>query len=107
MFSLKSVYLLPVKLQIRDFANRLSADLYSQWRRYLLDTRVQKLSKKMGFNEYEITPFSTDILFLINKNGCNSKMKLNAELESLGWGVSVLDDVIFKRISSLVSPDIA
>lgn len=60
------------------------------------------LKQQMGFNEYEISPFFSDILFYVNKKRRLSKKELNAELESLGWGVSLIDDAIYSRIHTLL-----
>ena len=63
--------------------------------------KLRKFLLKMGFNEYEITPFIKDILQYNTQQNCRSKIELNAEMESLGWGINVIDEAVFKKINLL------
>lgn len=64
---------------------------------------LREFLKQMGFGEHEITPFSKDLLDYITQKGCRSKKELNAEMESLGWGIGVIDETIFNMLTSLVN----
>ena len=71
----------------------------------MIPSNIRKLRKfliKIGYNEHEITPFLTDIFYYITQKECRTKMEMNAEMESLGWGIGVIDEFIFERINSLI-----
>lgn len=69
----------------------------------MINSRVlHPLVKCMGFAEHEIIPFTKDILHYINHKGCHSKRELNAEMESLGWGIGVIDETMFHHLHSLI-----
>lgn len=61
---------------------------------------LREFLKETGFGEHEITPFSMDILNYIAQKGCPSKMELNAEMESLGWGIGVINESIYNMLHS-------
>lgn len=63
--------------------------------------KLQEILKETGFGEHEIAPFSVDILNYITQKGCPSKIELNAEMESLGWGIGVIDETIYNMLHSL------
>jgi hypothetical protein len=69
-------------------------------------TELRDLLKRMGFGEHEIPLFFTDISRYITQKGCRSKMELNTEMESLGWGIGVIDETIFNLIKSLINETI-
>jgi len=64
-------------------------------------TELRNHLEGIGFNEYEIVPFFMDVLHYMTQ-AHRSKMELNAEMESLGWGIGVIDETIYSRINALI-----
>jgi len=58
-----------------------------------------------GFMPVEIPDLIKDILNIVRNSERFTKTSINQELESLGWGIGVLDNVTYKLIPSLVEDD--
>lgn len=65
------------------------------------DDLFHKLEKK-GFMPVEIPDLIKDILDIFGNSERFTKTTINQELESLGWGIDVIDNVEYKLITSLV-----
>lgn len=55
-----------------------------------------------GFMPVEIPDLIKDILNIVSNSEPFTKTTINQELESLGWGIGVIDTVTYKLITSLV-----
>lgn len=66
-------------------------------------SELRKLFKQRGFSDYEIALFFNDIFFYMNRYGCRSVLELNDELESLGWGIGVVDESTYNKIRTFIS----
>lgn len=55
-----------------------------------------------GFMPAEIPDLIKDILNIVRNSERFTKTSINQELESLGWGIDVMDHVTYRLITSLV-----
>ena len=55
-----------------------------------------------GFMPVEIPDLIKDILNIVRNIERFTKTSINQELESLGWGIGVIDNVTYELITSLV-----
>ena len=54
-----------------------------------------------GFLREEIPDFITDVIQLMNRAGGTSLPLLNEELEELGWGIRILDEIAYSQLRFL------
>ena len=54
--------------------------------------------QKKGFLPIEIPGLIKDVLALFDKGECCSVAEANRELEDLGWGLEIIDPVIYEII---------
>ena len=55
-----------------------------------------------GFVPVEIPDLIKDVLNIVGNSERFTKTSINQELESLGWGIDVIDNVTYRLITSLV-----
>jgi len=55
-----------------------------------------------GFMLVEIPDLIKDILNIVGNSDRFTKTTINQELESLGWGIGIIDNVTYRLITSLV-----
>jgi hypothetical protein len=61
---------------------------------------------KKGFGSKEVPDLINDLKLLLQQPENRTKVYVNQELESLGWGVQLVDDSLFQMIlSHLVGND--
>ena len=61
---------------------------------------------KKGFGSEEIPELINDLKLLLQQPENRTTLYVNQELESLGWGVQLLDEYLFQMIvSHLISSD--
>jgi hypothetical protein len=61
-----------------------------------------QMFKTKGFIDIEIPELLKDIVNIISSSGNSEITTINQELEDLGWGIGIMDNVIHKRITSLL-----
>gem|GEM_PF-489998 len=75
------------KLKIREYANRLD-DLFLRF-------------QTKGFMPIEIPGLIKDVFNMFGNGGYCTITAVNKEMEDLGWGLEIIDDVTYKLINSL------
>jgi len=59
---------------------------------------ILRWSIEKGFRPNEVQLLMKDVInCLIHKGTCNVKT-LNQELEALGWGIEIIDEIIYKQM---------
>ena len=66
-----------------------------------LNDLLLRLSNK-GFLPIEIPDLIKDFFYLIDSCRCSTMSSIDQELEDLGWGIGVMDNVTYELITSLV-----
>lgn len=70
-----------------------------------MDSSVGTLAHEFhrkGINRGQLPRLLKDIETFLNDNGCRSIRLLNLELESLGWGIKLVDQQTFEHILQLL-----
>jgi len=75
------------KLKIRKYANRLT-DLFLRF-------------QTKGFMAIEIPGLIKDVFNIFGNGGYCSITAVNQEMEDLGWGIEIIDNVTYESINSL------
>ena len=61
-----------------------------------------KRFKTKGFMAIEIPELVKDVLNIVGTGGYSALTTINQELEDLGWGIGIMDNVTHKLITSLL-----
>ncbi len=70
-----------------------------------METRIKDLLLKLsdkGFLSIEIPDLVKDFFYLIENGRYSTISAIDQELEDLGWGIGVMDNVTYELITSLV-----
>jgi hypothetical protein len=55
-----------------------------------------------GFIPIEITGLIKDVFIILHKGKYRTRTEINQELEDLGWGIDIMDNVTYELMNSLV-----
>jgi hypothetical protein len=58
--------------------------------------------KKKGFMPVELPGLVKDVLDIVGTSGYSTITTIDQELEDLGWGISIMDNVTYELITSLL-----
>ena len=70
-----------------------------------MDLRLNDLLesfKKKGFMAVELPGLVKDVLDIVGTSGYSTITTIDQELEDLGWGISIMDNVTYELITSLL-----
>jgi hypothetical protein len=70
-----------------------------------MENRLNDLSLKFqtkGFIPIEISGIVKDIFNILDKGRYCTRTEVNQELEDLGWGIGIMDNVSYELMNSLV-----
>lgn len=71
-----------------------------------LDDLFLRFQKK-GFTSIEIPGLVKDVLDIMGNSEHCTISTIEQELEDLGWGIGIMDDVTYKLITSLVEGNVS
>ena len=71
----------------------------------LMSTLIREFDRK-GIHPGQFQGLLKDIEKFFQKNGYRSRQRLNLELESLGWGIKIIDRETFESILQLLNTTI-
>lgn len=71
----------------------------------LMSTLMHEFHRK-GIHPGQIQGLLKDIEIFFHNNGYRSRQWLNLELESLGWGIKIIDRETYERILELLNATI-
>lgn len=69
----------------------------------LLMTAVMEQLRRIGFNPFERTALLKDLLQIFLLSDHRSRDAINRELESLGWGIQLMDSRMHREFMLLVN----
>ncbi|PQP33055.1 hypothetical protein C6A36_01230 [Desulfobacteraceae bacterium SEEP-SAG10] len=55
-----------------------------------------------GFMPIEISGLVKDIFYILDKDLYRTRTEVNQELEDLGWGIGIMDNVSYELMNSMV-----
>jgi hypothetical protein len=70
-----------------------------------MSTLMREFHRK-GIHSKQLQELLTDIDIFFQNNGYRSRQQLNLELESLGWGINIIDRETYDRIIQLLDATI-
>jgi len=63
--------------------------------------------QKKGFMPIEIPELVKDVLDIMDNREICTMTSIDQELEELGWGINIMDNATYERITSVVKSDLS